>query len=75
MSFAVMNPRIQVRYCLGAVRLYQSPLHRAAGEPREIILAITHVIVVFSISVQGLTIGRLVKSATRAGSSRATDGR
>ena len=46
-----------------------------AGEPREIILAITYVIVVFSISVQGLTIGRLVKSATRAGSSRATDGR
>jgi len=34
-----------------------------AGEPREIILAITYAIVVFSIVVQGLTIGRLVKSA------------
>jgi CPA1 family monovalent cation:H+ antiporter len=33
-----------------------------AGEPREIILAITYAIVVFSIVVQGLTIGRLVKS-------------
>lgn len=33
-----------------------------AGEPRDIILAITYAIVVFSIVVQGLTIGRLVKT-------------
>ena len=32
------------------------------GEAREIILGITYVIVVFSILVQGLTIGRLVRS-------------
>ncbi len=32
------------------------------GEAREIILTITYVIVVFSILVQGLTIGRLVKA-------------
>jgi CPA1 family monovalent cation:H+ antiporter len=32
-----------------------------AGEPREIILAITYVVVVFSIVVQGLTIGGLVR--------------
>ncbi len=32
------------------------------GEAREIILAITYVIVVFSILIQGLTIGRLVKA-------------
>jgi len=35
------------------------------GEPREIILAITYVTVVFSITVQGLTIGRLVRATTR----------
>ena len=34
------------------------------GEPREIILAITYVTVVFSITVQGLTIGKLVKRTT-----------
>ncbi|HEC18614.1 MAG TPA: sodium:proton antiporter [Gammaproteobacteria bacterium] len=34
-----------------------------AGEPRDVILAITYSIVIFSIVVQGLTIGRLVKSA------------
>jgi len=34
-----------------------------AGEPRDIILAITYSIVIFSIVVQGLTIGRLVKTA------------
>ncbi len=33
-----------------------------AGENREAILAVTYAIVVFSIIVQGLTIGRLVKS-------------
>ena len=32
------------------------------GEPRDVILAITYVIVVFSILVQGLTIGKLVKA-------------
>ena len=32
------------------------------GEARDVILAITYVIVVFSIVVQGLTIGRLVKA-------------
>ena len=31
------------------------------GQARDIILAITYLIVVFSICVQGLTIGRLVK--------------
>ena len=36
-----------------------------AGEPREIILAITYVVVVFSIVVQGLSIGRLVKHLTQ----------
>jgi len=35
-----------------------------AGEARDVILAITYAIVIFSIIVQGLTIGRLVKSAT-----------
>ncbi len=34
------------------------------GKNRAIILAITYVIVVFSISIQGLTIGRLVKKST-----------
>jgi len=34
------------------------------GEPRDIILAITYVIVVFSIVVQGLTIGKLVRRTT-----------
>jgi CPA1 family monovalent cation:H+ antiporter len=33
-----------------------------AGENREAILTVTYVIVVFSIIVQGLTIGKLVKS-------------
>ena len=32
-----------------------------SGSERDIILAITYVIVVFSIAVQGLTIGKLVK--------------
>jgi Na+:H+ antiporter len=32
-----------------------------AGKPRETILAITYAMVVFSILVQGLTLGRLVK--------------
>jgi len=35
-----------------------------AGEARDVILAITYAIVIFSIVVQGLTIGRLVKSVT-----------
>jgi CPA1 family monovalent cation:H+ antiporter len=35
-----------------------------AGEPRDIILAITYAVVVFSIVVQGLTIGPLVKRIT-----------
>jgi CPA1 family monovalent cation:H+ antiporter len=35
-----------------------------AGEPRDIILAITYAVVVFSILVQGLTIGPLVKRVT-----------
>ena len=35
-----------------------------AGDAREIILAITYAIVIFSIVVQGLTIGRLVKSVS-----------
>jgi CPA1 family monovalent cation:H+ antiporter len=34
------------------------------GKNREIILAITYVIVVFSIIIQGLTIGRLVRKST-----------
>jgi CPA1 family monovalent cation:H+ antiporter len=33
------------------------------GKNRELILAITYIIVVFSIIVQGLTIGRLVKAS------------
>ena len=37
-----------------------------AGEPREIILVVTYVTVVFSITVQGLTIGRLVRRSTRS---------
>ncbi len=35
------------------------------GEPRETILAITYVVVIFSIVVQGLTIGGLVRHAGR----------
>ncbi len=35
---------------------------------RELFLLITYVVVVFSILVQGLTVGRLVKRATRVGS-------
>lgn len=35
-----------------------------AGEPRQQILAVTYVVVVFSIVVQGLTIGRLVKRSS-----------
>jgi CPA1 family monovalent cation:H+ antiporter len=34
------------------------------GKNREVILVITYVIVVFSIIVQGLTIGRLVRKGT-----------
>jgi CPA1 family monovalent cation:H+ antiporter len=37
------------------------------GEPRDVILAITYVIVVFSIVVQGLTIGKLVRRTTASG--------
>jgi CPA1 family monovalent cation:H+ antiporter len=33
------------------------------GKNRELILAITYIIVVFSIIVQGLTIGKLVKAS------------
>ncbi len=33
-----------------------------AGEPREALLVITYIIVVFSILVQGLTVGKLVKA-------------
>ncbi|MBW1806182.1 MAG: cation:proton antiporter, partial [Deltaproteobacteria bacterium] len=36
-----------------------------AGQSRETILAVTYCIVVFSILVQGLTIGRLVRAASR----------
>jgi CPA1 family monovalent cation:H+ antiporter len=32
-----------------------------AGESRELVLAVTYVVVIFSITVQGLTIGKLVK--------------
>jgi CPA1 family monovalent cation:H+ antiporter len=35
------------------------------GEQRDIIVAITYLVVVFSIVVQGLTIGRLAKKLTR----------
>ena len=35
-----------------------------AGEARDVILAITYVVVIFSIVVQGLTIGRLVKAVS-----------
>lgn len=34
------------------------------GGQREIILAITYIVVIFSISVQGLTIGKLIKKTT-----------
>jgi CPA1 family monovalent cation:H+ antiporter len=34
-----------------------------AGEHREALLVITYVIVIFSILVQGMTVGKLVKSA------------
>lgn len=35
-----------------------------AGETRDIILAITYAVVIFSIIIQGLTLGRLVKALT-----------
>lgn len=35
-----------------------------AGPERDLILTVTYIIVIFSISVQGLTIGRLVKKST-----------
>ncbi len=35
-----------------------------AGEARELVLAVTYVVVIFSIAVQGLTIGRLVKRSS-----------
>jgi len=35
-----------------------------AGEARELILAVTYVVVIFSIAVQGLTIGKLVKRSS-----------
>lgn len=35
-----------------------------AGEARELILAVTYVVVIFSIAVQGLTIGTLVKRSS-----------
>jgi CPA1 family monovalent cation:H+ antiporter len=35
-----------------------------AGEARDVILAITYIIVIFSIVVQGLSIGRLIKAVT-----------
>jgi CPA1 family monovalent cation:H+ antiporter len=41
-----------------------------AGQPREVILALTYAVVVFSILGQGLTIGRVVRSAL-SGSSEA----
>lgn len=36
-----------------------------AGEHREALLMITYIVVIFSILVQGLTVGKLVKSSTR----------
>jgi CPA1 family monovalent cation:H+ antiporter len=41
-----------------------------AGEAREMILLITYAIVVFSIMVQGLTLGKLVASVTENSPSR-----
>ena len=38
-----------------------------AGQNREAILAITYIIVIFSIIVQGLTIGKLVKQNKELG--------
>jgi CPA1 family monovalent cation:H+ antiporter len=38
-----------------------------AGSNREAILAVTYMIVVFSIIVQGLTIGKLVKAGKGMG--------
>ena len=35
-----------------------------AGQERDIILVITYTIVVFSILVQGLTIGRLIRASS-----------
>ena len=35
-----------------------------AGESRELVLAVTYVVVIFSIAVQGLTIGKLVKRSS-----------
>lgn len=35
------------------------------GEERDVILVVTYIIVVFSIVVQGLTVGKLINSATR----------
>jgi CPA1 family monovalent cation:H+ antiporter len=42
-----------------------------AGQPREVILALTYAVVVFSILGQGLTIGRVVRSSLPGSSRRA----
>ena len=42
------------------------PGDSAAGPERDLILTITYIVVVFSIIVQGLTIGKLVKSIAAA---------
>jgi CPA1 family monovalent cation:H+ antiporter len=63
--FRTFSPRVIKILTWGGLRGGISvalALSLPAGENREVILTVTYAIVVFSIIVQGLTIGKLVKS-------------
>jgi len=51
--------RLARRYFRGAGTLF------AAGKEREIVLALTYIIVIFSILVQGLTVERMVRRVVK----------
>jgi monovalent cation:H+ antiporter, CPA1 family len=64
--FRTFSPRVVTILTWGGLRGGISvalALSLPPGKNRELILAITYIIVVFSIIVQGLTIGKLVKAS------------
>ena len=66
-QFRTFSPKVVTILTWGGLRGGISvalALSLPPGKNRELILAITYIIVVFSIIVQGLTIGKLVKTST-----------